>query len=85
TGSDGTYWSSTVNSSELARRLYFAATLVDPEGNYYRYRGFSLRCVAQQCGRKAADFTFFGMEARFHRKAYATRPCQNTHPLARMI
>ncbi|MBR3052321.1 hypothetical protein IKG60_01720 [Candidatus Saccharibacteria bacterium] len=46
-GGGGNYWSSTVYSSEGARRLNFAATGVLPENNFYRYSGFSLRCVAR--------------------------------------
>ena len=52
-GGNGYYWSSTVYSSENARYLYFNATYVSPESSFGRYYGFSLRCVAQQCGRKA--------------------------------
>ena len=44
-GSVGSYWSSTVGSSEFARRLLFYAAGVNPENDYYRYYGFSVRCV----------------------------------------
>ena len=44
--SRGRYWSSTVNSSDSARYLYFNATYVYPENLSNRYAGFSVRCVA---------------------------------------
>ena len=42
------YWSSTVNNSENVRNLYFNSSNVYPEGNGYRYNGFSLRCVMRE-------------------------------------
>ena len=46
-GSNGNYWSSTVNSDANARNLNFNATNVNPENNNNRYNGFSVRCVAR--------------------------------------
>ena len=43
-GSDGSYWSSTLNSSTSGRRLYFESDNVE-QLNYNRYIGFSVRAV----------------------------------------
>ena len=44
----GYYWSNTVGGPEIARYLYFASSTIGLEGNYIRYRGFSLRCVLRE-------------------------------------
>ncbi len=45
-GSNGYYWSSSQGSSTAARGLYFSSTYVNPAGNYSKYRGFAVRCIA---------------------------------------
>ncbi len=47
-GSYGNYWSRTVDSSnsQYAYRLVFLSSNVFPAGSYFRYYGFSIRCVA---------------------------------------
>ena len=45
-GSNGYYWSSSQGSSTAARGLYFSSTYVNPAGNYSKFRGFAVRCVA---------------------------------------
>ena len=45
-GSDGYYWSSTANSSTLARLLYFYSSVVNPGNrNSTKYYGRAVRCV----------------------------------------
>ena len=44
-GNDAFYWSSTASSSAYARYLRFYSTVVYPADNYYRWRGFSVRCL----------------------------------------
>jgi uncharacterized protein (TIGR02145 family) len=46
TGSDGYYWSSTVNGGN-GRYLFFVSSYVNANGNGYRANGFSVRCVAE--------------------------------------
>ena len=49
-GSPGVYglsWSSTVSSSTYAYYLLFNGTDIYPGSNYYRYYGWSVRCVAR--------------------------------------
>lgn len=41
----GSYWSSTVRSDTLARRLYFSSTYIYPQNYNNRNFGFSVRCV----------------------------------------
>ena len=43
----GSYWSSTAESSDNAYNLYFNSDYVSPSGNYYRYNGRSVRCLAR--------------------------------------
>ena len=45
-GDYGYYWSSVGRSSSYAYRLGFHSGGVIPSATSYRYRGFSLRCVA---------------------------------------
>ena len=46
-GSLGDYWSGRAVSSNFAYYLYFYSSGVYPSSSYgYRYRGFSVRCVA---------------------------------------
>ena len=48
-GNDGYYWSSTASSStSSAYSLRFYSGYVSPSTNYYRYGGFSVRCLASQ-------------------------------------
>ncbi|MBQ8059698.1 MAG: hypothetical protein IJ199_07750 [Prevotella sp.] len=44
-GSDGFYWSSTLDSSQDGRRLYFFSGNVNPQNYNNRYFGFSVRAV----------------------------------------
>ena len=44
-GSQGRYWSSTVNNATLAYYLYFDASNVYPAGSYSKDGGFAVRCV----------------------------------------
>lgn len=44
-GSSGYYWSSSFYSATNAYSLYFNSTAVNPQRNYYRYYGFSVRAV----------------------------------------
>ena len=44
-GSYGRYWSSTVRNASSAYRLYFSGSGIWPGDNYYRYYGFSVRCM----------------------------------------
>ena len=48
-GYNGYYWSSTVNSAINAYYLYIRSDFFDPSnyGNYARYYGYSVRCVAR--------------------------------------
>ena len=46
-GSYGYYWSSTVGSSSNAYILYFYSSNVGPTYSDNRYRGYSVRCIAQ--------------------------------------
>ena len=45
-GNGGYYWSSVGRSSSYAYGLLFGSGDVYPSGSYYRYFGFSVRCVA---------------------------------------
>ena len=46
-GSNGNYWSSSVNSSSYAYSLYLGSSLVYPgTSGYYKGNGFSVRCIA---------------------------------------
>ena len=45
-GDVGNYWSSVGRNSSYAYSLYFDSGYVNPSNNYYRYVGFSVRCVA---------------------------------------
>ena len=47
-GVNGFYWSSTVSSSTSAYYLNFNGTDIYPARSYYRYYGWSVRCVARQ-------------------------------------
>ena len=44
-GSGGYYWSSSLYSSTLGRNLYFGSGYVNPQFNFNRYNGFSVRAV----------------------------------------
>ena len=44
-GYGGNYWSSVGRNSSNAYYLFFYSGLVAPSG-YYRYSGYSVRCVA---------------------------------------
>ena len=44
-GNNGGYWSSVSLSSGIAYYLYFYPYGVSPSDNFYRYLGFSVRCV----------------------------------------
>ena len=44
-GSNGRYWSSTWHSDTHARHLYFYSTGVNPQSNYHRRLGFTVRAV----------------------------------------
>ena len=46
-GNYGRYWSSTVNSASTAYSLNIGSGGFSPSDNYYRYFGFSVRCVAR--------------------------------------
>ena len=46
-GISGLYWSSTVNSTTNAYRLYFDSGGVNPASSGSRYGGFSVRCIAR--------------------------------------
>jgi len=46
-GSNGYYWSSTVNSSDHAYFLYLSASYVSPAGANNKGDGFSVRCIAR--------------------------------------
>lgn len=45
-GSDGCYWSSTQDSSYYAYYLGFDSLNLDPENDFYRNIGFSVRLVS---------------------------------------
>ena len=45
-GSQGDYWTRTAFSANLAYHPSFSSSDVSPANNYYRYHGFSVRCVA---------------------------------------
>ena len=45
-GYGGRYWSSIGGNSDYAYGLYFGPSGVGPSRSYYRYYGFSVRCVA---------------------------------------
>ena len=47
-GSYGGFWSSTVNDANYAYYLYLNSSKVYPAGNYNKYDGFSVRCVAKE-------------------------------------
>lgn len=42
-GTNGYYWSSTLNSDNTDDAYYFRVGVVDPQNDSYRYRGFSVR------------------------------------------
>ena len=46
-GSNGFYWSKSAYSSNYAYYLTFRSSAVSPSGNYGKYYGFSVRCLAQ--------------------------------------
>ena len=46
-GYNGYYWSSSVRSSSYAHNLDLRSGYVSPQGNGYRYYGFSVRCVSR--------------------------------------
>ena len=46
-GASGYGWSSTVYSGTYGYYLYFYSTTVYPAGNYGRYYGFPVRCIAR--------------------------------------
>jgi len=46
-GSPGNYWSSTAYIINGAYYLLFNSSGVYPSSNYYRYYGFSIRCLAR--------------------------------------
>ena len=48
-GREGYYWSSVGRSSSYAYSLGFYSGSVDPSYYYFRYVGFSVRCVALGC------------------------------------
>ena len=45
-GSYGYYWSGRASSSSYAYTLSFTSSNVYPSSSYYRYLGYSVRCVA---------------------------------------
>ena len=45
-GNGGLYWSSVSYNSDYAHLLNFYPNGVYPSDGYYRYNGFSVRCVA---------------------------------------
>lgn len=45
-GSRGFFWSSTVGNANYAYRLFLDSSNVNPAYDYYKYYGFSVRCVA---------------------------------------
>jgi len=47
TGAHGVYWSSTVDSIEYSYYLDLYPSDVFASGNYGRYDGFSIRCLAR--------------------------------------
>ncbi len=46
-GTNGYYWSSTVNSPSLAYYLGFNSTVLSPANRYYRSNGWSVRCLSR--------------------------------------
>ena len=46
-GSSGYYWSSTVYSSDYTRELSLTASNVVPSNYFFKYYGFSVRCIAR--------------------------------------
>ena len=46
-GSNGFWWSSTVNSTDVSRYLNLGTSSVIPQNNGYKYYGYAVRCVAQ--------------------------------------
>ncbi len=44
----GFYWSSTAYNTDFAYSLYFYSSYVSPTYNYYKYGGYSVRCVVSQ-------------------------------------
>ena len=46
-GRYGRYWSSTARNANLAHSLNLTSSDVSPAGNFSKYGGFSVRCVAQ--------------------------------------
>jgi hypothetical protein len=44
-GSNGTYWSSSENSSTRGDSADVGSSNFYPQRNYYKYYGFALRCV----------------------------------------
>ena len=45
-GLRGGFWSASQDSPYLAYSLHFGSSNLDPQSNYYRYFGFSLRLVS---------------------------------------
>ena len=45
-GGEGHYWSSVSYYSDVAYNLNFYSGFVIPSYSYYRYYGYSVRCVA---------------------------------------
>jgi len=46
-GLEGPYWASTASSSDWSYYLIYAYTGTYPSTNYYRYYGYSIRCLAR--------------------------------------
>ena len=47
-GSEGYYWSNTIDNTTRAFRLGFANSTIGPADSYNRFAGFSVRCVANE-------------------------------------
>ena len=47
-GNGGYYWSSTASGTNYAYYLGFYSSYVYPTDNYYKYLGYSVRCVVSQ-------------------------------------
>ena len=43
----GFYWSSTVSTASSVYQMYFDSSTVYPSRDYYRNRGYSIRCIAR--------------------------------------
>ncbi|MBQ3409853.1 hypothetical protein IJG66_00635 [Candidatus Saccharibacteria bacterium] len=46
-GTNGNFWSSTVNNSNNARNLNFNSSNLNPQNNNNKGNGFSIRCMAR--------------------------------------